>query len=233
MSGEGKSALGTRRSALGNSALGNSAPPPPECRVPSPERLSLRHELTRKALHLLTASVPISYAAGLPRRWVVALLALACGVALAVEWGRARHEAMRALFHRATGRLIRAHEHERWAGATWLLLAFLGVAVLFPRDVAVAAMWGVAVGDAAAALVGRAIGRLRVAGSAKTLEGSAACFAVTLGGALLVARLPLAEGAVAAAAATLAEWPGRPLDDNVRMAASIGCGILLWRIAFS
>jgi hypothetical protein len=55
----------------------------------------------------------------------------------------------------------------------------------------------------------------------------------TLAGAAGVAALPLAPSVVAAAAATLAERPAGPVDDNVRVVVAVGCGILLWRMAFS
>jgi dolichol kinase len=172
----------------------------------------------------------------------VAVLAAGCAVALALELARARHGATRIVFTRVTGSLLRLHEHERWSGATWLLLAFLGAAVFAPREVAISAMWAIAVGDAAAAMVGRAAARRtgrrsrRVDGpngSGKTLAGSAACFALTLAGALVVARVTVTEGLIAAAAATAAERPSTRLDDNLRVAAAVVGGILLWRIMFS
>ena len=175
----------------------------------------------------------------------MAVLAAGCAVALAVELARARHGATRIVFTRVTGRLLRLHEHERWSGATWLLLAFLGATVVAPRDVAISAMWAIAVGDAAAAMVGRAVARRtslrgrrsqhspRVDESSKTFAGSAACFALTLMGALVVARVTVTESLIAAAAATAAERPSTRLDDNLRIAAAVVGGILLWRIMFS
>ena len=196
--------------------------------------LALRHELARKALHLTSAAVPVAYAGGLvERRWLAAFLLVLLGVALAVELGRARSERLRAHFTRATGALLRAHEHHRWSGATWLLAAFAAAVILFPPAVAVAAMWAVSIGDAGAAIVGRAFGRHRIAGLAKTVEGSVACAALTLLGARLVARLDIGACVVAALVAALAEAPSRPLDDNVRVALAVGGGILLWRMAFS
>lgn len=220
--------------------------------------LTLRRELARKALHITSASVPLAYAAGLPRRALLASLAALLAVALVVELGRARSERVRAHFTRATGALLRAHEHHRWSGATWLLAAFLIAALLFPRDVAVAAMWAVALGDASAAVVGRWLGRHRLpaalaggfprssaassagssagsfaSGAAKTLEGSAACALAAFLGAALVARLGAGASVVAALLAAVAEAPARPLDDNVRVALAVGCGILLWRMVFS
>jgi dolichol kinase len=204
--------------------------PPAPADVP----LALRHELARKALHLTSAAVPVAYASGLiQRRWLAAFVVALLGVALAVELGRSRSERLRAHFTRATGSLLRAHEHHRWSGATWLLAAFAIAILLFPPAIAVAAMWAVSIGDAGAAVVGRAVGRHRIGGLSKTIEGSAACAALTFAGARLVARLDLGACVVAALAAAVAEAPRRPFDDNVRVALAVGGGILLWRMAFS
>jgi arabinofuranan 3-O-arabinosyltransferase len=108
-------------------------------------------------------------------------------------------------------------------------LAHLAAVLALPRDVAVAAMWGVSVGDAAAAVVGHTLGRVRLAHASKSLEGSVACFVATLAGSVLVARLTPAEAVLASAAATLAEWPRRPLDDNIRIVAAVGGALLLAR----
>lgn len=196
--------------------------------------LTLRRELARKALHVTSVAVPVAYAAGMPRGALGAGLLALLAVALAVEVGRARSERVRAHFGRATGTLLRAHEHHRWAGATWLLAAF-GIAVwLYPAPVAIAATWAVALGDASAAVVGRAVGRRRLSPhAAKTVEGSAACALVTFAGAYWLAHLGIGASAVAGAAAALAEAPARPLDDNVRVVLAVGAGILLWRMAFS
>jgi dolichol kinase len=197
--------------------------------------LTLRRELARKALHVTSAAVPIAYGAGLvPRAGLRAGLLALVVVALVVELARARSERVRAHFTRATGPLLRAHEHHRWAGATWLLVAFALAVWLYPAPVAVAATWAVALGDASAAVVGRWLGRHRLSPRlAKTVEGSAACAAVSFAGALWVARLPLGASVVAGLAAAIAEAPERPFDDNVRVVLAVGAGILLWRMAFS
>jgi dolichol kinase len=199
---------------------------------------ALRRELARKALHVSSAVVPVLYAAGTPRAVVLGVLLPLGVVAFVVEIARARSERARERFIRATGALLREHEHHRVSGATWMLVAFTVAVVVYPRAVAVAAMWGVSVGDAGAAVVGRFVahrrGRsLRRARPGKTVAGSAACFALTLAGAVAVARLPAGEGVVAALAATFAERPSRPFDDNLRIVAAVGAGILLWRMAFS
>ena len=195
--------------------------------------LALRWELARKALHIIWAVVPIAYALGLPRTIILAGLGLACVIALVVEIARARSAAFGVLFHRTTGVLLRQHEHQRWSGATWLLLSFLLSVMLFDPPTAIAAMWAVAVGDAVAAIVGRTIGRHHIGRSTKTLEGSIACAIVTAGGALLIAQLAQLPSVVAGIAAALGEWPAGPLDDNMRIGLAVGGGILLCRMAFS
>lgn len=195
--------------------------------------LSLQLELTRKAIHLIAIIFPIAYALGVSRVSVAGALMLAALTALLIELGRRRQPAMREWFTRTTSILLRAHEHDGLSGATWLVLSLLGSVLLLPRDIAVAAMWAVAAGDASAAVVGRAFGRHPIGATAKTLEGSAACLLVTFAGALIIAHLSVGESIVSAMAATLAERPTRPLDDNVRIVIAVAVAILLWRIAFS
>jgi dolichol kinase len=193
--------------------------------------LTLQREIVRKGLHLLSASIPIAYWLGASRTAVTIALSLALAVAIGVEIARARHEKTRVVFDTRLGRLLRVHEVQGLSGATWLIIALLLAGLLFPRDIAIAAMAAVAVGDAAAAIVGRALGRTR--GEGKSLAGSAACFAASAFMALAIAHFTWLEALLAGALATIAERPTRPLDDNLRITLAVGCGILLWRMGFS
>lgn len=166
-------------------------------------------------------------------------------VALVVELARARSARARHHFTRYTGALLREHEHRAWSGATWMLGAYLIAVVAYPRPFAVAAMWAVGVGDAAAAVVGRWWGERRRARAtasaaargaapapgAKTYAGTVACFAATLAGARLVAGLPLAPALLAAALAALAERPRAPFDDNLRIVLAVGVAALVTALA--
>jgi dolichol kinase len=200
---------------------------------PAASDLTYRRELARKALHVGGMAAPLGYAAGVPRATMLFVLGALSVVAVAIEIARTRRAGFARGFERATGPLLRAHERTAWAGATWMLLSFLASVALFPPRVAIAAMTAVALGDASAALVGRAWGRIRIGGSSKSLEGSVACGLTTFLGALWLARLDPAASLVAAVAAAAAEWPARPLDDNLRIALATGSGILLWRLMFS
>lgn len=194
--------------------------------------LPLRREVARKAVHLTSALFPVSYALGLPRALLLAAL-LACVVfALGVETARARWAPARRHFDRWLGALLRERERVAWCGATWMLIAYLIAVALFPRAEAIVAMWAVSVGDASAALVGRTVGHMRLHPGGKSLEGTVACALATALGAYALARLDLPTAIVAGVVAALAEWPGRPLDDNLRITLLTGVSIVLWRLAF-
>ena len=200
---------------------------------PAPAGLALRHELVRKTIHLQSVAVPAAYALGVPRLPLVILLLSLLVMAIVVEVARHRSPRVRAGFSRLFSALLRDHEHSGLSGATWLLLSFFLVLLLLPRQAAIAAMWAVSLGDASAALAGRWVGRQRLTRSSKTIEGSAACAVVSFVGAWLVAGLPVGVSAAVGILAAAAEWPGRPLDDNLRIAAVVGGGILLWQLLFT
>jgi dolichol kinase len=194
--------------------------------------LSLRQELTRKGLHLLSAVVPMAYAAGLTKSLVIGGLGVALATAAAVELGRVRSARARTVFDASVGVLLRTHEWRRLSGATWLIIALLVAAACFPRDVAIAAMCAVSLGDAAAAVVGRTLTRSGPV-QRKSFAGSTACFAASAIAARTLAAFAWREALVVGVLAAAAERPRRPLDDNLRISIAVGCGILLWRMGFS
>lgn len=191
--------------------------------------LTLRRELARKSIHIASASVPVAYAAGMPRSMLLALMAAAIVVALAIEMARARSDRARTAFLGTVGPLLREHEHARISGATWMALSYGLSVLMFDAPIAIAAMWAVAFGDASAAIVGRTIGRHRLT-AAKSLEGSLACAVITVAGAMLVARLDVVASVIAGVAAAAAELPSRPFDDNMRIAAAVGLSVTLWML---
>lgn len=193
---------------------------------------SLRHEMVRKGWHALSVVVPVGYARGVARPFLIWMLVAALVVAVVVEVARARSAVARSAFNTGFGALLREHESRGVSGATWLVLAFLIAVIAFPADIAIAAMCGVALGDAAAAIVGRALGGAR-AHQGKSLAGSAACVAATALAARWIADFTWREALIAGILASIAERPRRPLNDNLRITLAVGCGILLWRMGFS
>ena len=136
-----------------------------------------KSELARKCIHILIALVPGLAAINLSN---TALLLM--GGALFY----AGAESMRFLglpmpvISSVTESVLRKREQDRFAaGPVTLGLGALLSLLIFPPNVASAAIYALAFGDSAAGLVGRFLGRRRPAFLAgKSLEGSLACFTV-------------------------------------------------------
>lgn len=193
-----------------------------------PPTFSWGAELARKGIHLCSAVFPLAWGLGLVDRPVI-LAALGAGlvVALGLEALRRRPGVVRAAFERWFGFMLRGHERTRLTGATWILGAMLLAAWLLPERAALSALWAGVVGDAAAALVGRAVAA-RAAVQGKTWAGSAACaLASAIGPWWLADASPLAALAVGAVAAA-AERPAVALDDNARVA--LAAGLAAWAL---
>lgn len=188
-------------------------------------------ELPRKTLHLTTAAVPLSLWFGAPQRAVAALLVALFGVACGVEYARRRSPAFAARFTGTVGAMLRPHEVTQGiTGATWLLATFAITCLAAPLPAAIVATWAGAVGDGAAAVVGRAWRRARN-GNGKTLVGSAACAGLTALGAWWLAGFGLLPALGLGVVAAAAERPAIALDDNVRVTAAVAAAatLLIWR----
>lgn len=181
-------------------------------------------EIRRKLIHLSMALVALVVWL-LPRTEAVAVLAVGAAVALGVEWLRFRNRWARYQFLRRTRTLLRKHERRELAGATWMAIAYVLAAALFPRSVAVVAILYNGLGDAAAALVGKRWGRHRTAWG-KSWEGAGAAFSVSLAAGLLVPGISPAPALAGALAAAALEFLPIPIDDNLRIV--VGGGAVLW-----
>ena len=193
-------------------------------------RAAITREGARKGIHLTSAAVPVALALGVARNVVVVGLAVLFAIALVVEIARQTSATTASRFMRLFAPLLRAHEAHSATGATWLLGAMLAAVAILPRDAAIAATWAVAVGDASAALIGVRFGRHRARSSGKSLEGSAACAITTTLGAMLLARLSLAESLTLGVIAAVAERAPWPADDNARIVTLVGASAWLWSV---
>lgn len=194
---------------------GLAAPPPSG---------SIRRELMRKRLHIATAVVPVLVWV-LPRSASLLLLGVALVVALLVEWARWRFDWVRYRFFLATREMLRGHERNRLSGATYMAGAYLLALLLFPLPIAAAAMLYNALGDAAAAIVGRRWGRLRTSWG-KSWEGAAAGAVVNIGVGLALSGIGPWAAVVGGVMAAAVEFLPLPLDDNLRV--TLLGGLALW-----
>lgn len=114
-------------------------------------------------------------------------------------------------------------------GTTYLLAGAFFAFLLFPRDVAIAALFFAALGDPAAAEVGERFGRLRI--GRKSVEGTTAFFlsSLVVGFILLWAGLQLNWVAVLVGAlvAALVELARVPINDNFAIPILSGAAMTL------
>ena len=97
---------------------------------------------------------------------------------LLLEGYRLHNRQGKRLFHQLFGAMLRKEENGKLTGATWVLAGSVlcSLLALISSSAAAAAFWGLTffiLGDAAAALFGKAFGRTRI--GRKTLEGALGC----------------------------------------------------------
>lgn len=185
-----------------------------------------RAELSRKGIHLTSSIFPLSWGLGWVEPAVVrSALAAALMLALTIEFARRRSPAVQRWFTSLFGGMLRPHELSELTGATWILAAMLLCALLLPARAAICGLWAGVVGDAAAALAGRARAG-RSAASSKTWTGSTACALASAAGPMWLAAAPPVAALGIGIAAALAERPRVWIDDNARVA--IVAGLAAW-----
>lgn len=178
--------------------------------------------MLRKALHLIALVVPISMLwLGQPLAWIVwGGLGI---VAVGLDVLRVRSAAFSRLIDAAFGRMMRQEERPEVGdpvvinGATWVLVASALLAFVFPLQLAVFVFVMFMLSDAAAALVGRAVGRTHWFGTSRTVEGTAAFVAVGLLVSLAYPGAPIWACAATVLVAAAVEAAPVKLNDNVRV----------------
>jgi len=172
-------------------------------------------ELKRKLFHGLSlVYLAIYLVAG--RAWTLWILGGLFAMVGAIEAVRLRKPEFNALLLRVFGGIHREHEARKPSGILWTLLGcFLTVWLVPHKDVVITALVCLALGDAAASLVGRRWGHLRYGN--KSLEGSLACFLTCWAVATLFLHSPFAtqEILLVAMLVTVAEAVPLPLNDNI------------------
>ena len=192
--------------------------------------MALGSELARKAIHFCAIVVPLAYLYGwISKHALRDLLLAATVVSIGIELLRLHEPRVKMYFRQFFGNLIRRHEKRALLGSTYLLIAALVSVMIFPKEICVAALGALILGDTAAALVGKSIGRVHIFGSRKTLEGSFACLVVSFLFAWKVTLLPWDVALVGAVVATLFEILPLPLDDNFAVPLSAGFAMILMR----
>jgi dolichol kinase len=206
------------------------ASPDPLAPLRSPLWLS---EARRKAIHLSFLVLPLELlyeALPWPRgrsEFRVLFLTLVVA-AIAIDLLRLHEARVRTFFRRFFGELIREHERFNLLGSTYLLLAALLAIEIFPQPVAAAAVGFTVLGDAFAAMVGRAWGRTRLFN--KSLEGALGGLAACVAWAAFLSaagHVPWSVALSGALVASLVEILPIPLDDNLGITLAAGYAMKL------
>lgn len=194
----------------------------------------LKYELYRKSIHLSSSVIPLSYFY-IERDTEIILLSVMFITALAIDVARINSAGFRSLYDNFLGKILRHHETDKggnsFTGGTYIVLAFLMCAILFPKQVAIASMLVVVFADSMAAIAGIHLGRIRI-GIGKTLEGSVAFLAAGIAIVLLMAELTtegmnIIAGIAAVFVTAVAELIPVKIDDNIVIPLVFGFSYLI------
>ncbi len=169
-------------------------------------------ELLRKTTHLAGFFIPLLYIV-LDKSTMMFIAGAFAGIAVIVELLKWVSESFRELFFRFFEFILRRHERKgAITGATYYIISTFLCIVIFDKHIAIVSIFFIVLGDTAAALVGKAWGRIKLIGD-KSLEGSAACFIVCA--VISVFWIDPVVGLTGAFVATLAELLPLRIDDNL------------------
>jgi dolichol kinase len=189
-------------------------------------------EVRRKIFHLFSLLYALLYWKAGRADSLKILCALWAAIAV-LEAVRLRRPRFNQWLIKVFGGIHRAKEVNKPSGILWTLAGAILVIFLIPfPDVVLASLGYLALGDAAASLVGKQWGVTRVGD--KSLEGSLACFcACWAAGALVLTPTQFGRGEVVIGAllATIAEALPLPLDDNLWIPLIPAAAISLLRLA--
>jgi len=148
----------------------------------------LKYEIHRKGIHIASAAIPLS-SYFLPKETLIFLLSLATILFVSIDYVRRFLPGLQLFFGWIAGYAMREAEeqNQRITGASWVLIGYLTVLILFPLNIAVPAMLLLAWCDSAAALVGQSWGKHRWYKN-YTLEGTLAF--ILIGMAIFIIGFP-------------------------------------------
>ncbi len=177
----------------------------------------LRREFGRKAFHMLSLVYLLAYRMiGWPA--IIPVMSVWLVVVFGIEIARLKIPKVERTLVGFFDGMIRETERRHFSGI-FHTTAGCVVAILIARGdamIASAAILQLSLGDAASALIGKAFGRVKILGGAKSLEGTLAGFAVGLAAALACGVRPGAALLAAAAGALVELLPTTAwVNDNL------------------
>lgn len=185
-------------------------------------------ELARKAIHYSSTLIPVLYYFYIGRNTVLIVLGILSGLILLLEILRMVSGNLYGFYLRLFGTILRPHEHyRRLTGASFVFIASFLSVLIFPKEVAVAAMLVAALADPTACLVGERWGTIRLL-KAKSLQGWLAFLAAGWVGLAWLPDFDWHQKITFVLFASLVELFSGRLDDNLTVPLVTGGFILLW-----
>ena len=140
-------------------------------------KISLSIELKRKAIHLSSSVIPVSYYF-IERNPLLIILTTAFAAMVIIDILRMRSEFVRKVYGKFLGDILRPHENKSeriyFTGGTYIILAFLLCILIFEKNIAILSMLIIVFCDSAAAIAGKVFGKHHIGN--KTMEGSISFF---------------------------------------------------------
>jgi dolichol kinase len=186
--------------------------------TPEQKDITYNEEVMRKAVHVFSVIIPLFYFI-LPRSTMLIVLSSVAAGAIFMDISRMSGMAIWSkLLIKPFGSMIRPKEREGFTGASYIISTDVLVILLFAKPVAICAMAFIALGDSAAAVVGRRWGFHKY--GKKSLEGSLGFFLAAAGAGvafhfLYPGQLPLIVSISGAFVATIVEAMSVRSDDNM------------------
>jgi len=184
------------------------------------EGVKMLKELKRKIIHLIGLLIPSCYYFFRERDPIAIIILLSLtAIYFFLELLRLTNKRAQRYFLTHFSSLLRTHEKQKITGTGYYLLSGLLSVSLFKKELAIACLSFLVLGDMFAAIIGTRFGHKKII-AGKSLEGSLACFIVCLVIGLFIAwlfpnYLNLKIIAIGAFVATIVELLPLGLDDNL------------------
>jgi len=121
---------------------------------------TILNEIFRKLIHISSLAIPLAYYFLIKQKFLmVIILIILTLISLSIEYVRRNREGyIRFFFQKHLKSILRSNEEKgHLTGATWMLIGFTFSVIIFDFEIAVLSLLFLSVGDAVAALVGRAL----------------------------------------------------------------------------